>query len=54
MTKVNHEYKAEDCSICNGKPKKTELVNYDYMWRDGDVICGEKGCNRFVRYYDAG
>lgn len=31
---------------------ETEVVNYDEMWRDGDVVC--KRCGVYVRGYDAG
>ena len=52
--KIDYNNKAKDCPDCKGKPEKNKLVNYDYMWRDGDIICAKEGCLRFIRYYDAG
>ena len=54
MTDVDREHKAKDCPTCKGKPEKVKLVNYDDMWRDGEIICADEECNRFVRDYDAG
>lgn len=34
------------------KHKNTKVINYDPIWRDGDVICED--CGKHIRTYDAG
>jgi hypothetical protein len=51
---VDRKHKIEDCLECGGQPAKTRLVNYSWMWSDGDIICAKEDCCRFVRDFDAG
>lgn len=43
-------YIANACHKCGSC--KTEVVNYDPLWRDGDVVCSE--CKEHIRFYNAG
>lgn len=43
----HNEWQCPDCGH-----DKTILVNYDPLWRDGDIVCAM--CNKHVRNYDAG
>jgi hypothetical protein len=38
------------CPECGGT--KLELLHYDMMWHDGDLIC--ENCRCYVRGFDAG
>lgn len=42
--------KYNSCPECQSSD--VEVVDYDPMWRDGDVVC--KRCHTYVRGYDAG
>ncbi len=42
--------KYNSCPECYST--NSEVVNYDAMWRDGDVVC--KDCGTYDRGYDAG
>lgn len=39
------------CPNCGSSPREHKLVNFDPMFRDGDIHCSL--CNTFVRGYDA-
>ena len=34
------------------KHKETVVINYDPVWRDGDVVCVD--CGKHIRSFDAG
>lgn len=38
------------CPKCGSE--NTEVVNFNEVWRDGDIVCRE--CKAYVRGYDAG
>lgn len=38
------------CPECKGT--NTEVLNYDMMWHEGDIVCTK--CRCYVRGYDAG
>lgn len=40
------------CKQCGSHPKNHKVVDYDSVWRDGNVTCTI--CDAFVRSFDAG
>ena len=37
---------------CKKEDQKPIVINYDPMWRDGEVVCDK--CKSLIRDYDAG
>lgn len=47
-TKVKVDYERK----CGCEDRKPIMVNYDMMWHEADIVCGN--CDGFIRYWDAG
>lgn len=48
VVSLNHKH----CPKCSASPEHYEIRNYDMMWHDGDIHCGQ--CGEFIRSFDAG
>jgi hypothetical protein len=39
-------------TVCACDKQEPIMVNYQMMWHEADIICGN--CGGFIRYWDAG
>ena len=48
----NERVEVDTSKKCECDHQMPIVVNYDYVWRDGHVIC--QNCKGFIRHFDAG